>query len=59
MSKEIKISKEEILSQLEKEGVTNLDEFANFLIKKTHKNGDPNGPIIMSAIVYGHGFVSH
>lgn len=59
MSKEIKISKEEILSQLKKEGVTNLDEFAAFLVKKTHKDGDSNGPVVNSAIVYQHGFVSH
>jgi hypothetical protein len=59
MSKEIKISKEEILSQLKKEGVTNLEDFAQFLIKKTHKDGDENNPIVNSAIIYAHGFVSH
>lgn len=59
MSSEIKINKSEILSQLKKEGVTNLDQFADMLIKKTHKDGDENGPVIMAAIIYGHGFVSH
>ncbi|MDR6966636.1 hypothetical protein J2X31_000634 [Flavobacterium arsenatis] len=59
MSNEVKMTKEQILSQLKKEGVTNLDEFANFLVKKTHKNGEENGPIVMSAIIYQHGFVNH
>ena len=59
MSSEIKINKSEILSQLKKEGVTNLDQFADKLIKKTHKDGDENGPVIMSVIIYGHGFLSH
>ncbi|OUS14600.1 hypothetical protein A9Q93_07470 [Nonlabens dokdonensis] len=59
MSSEIKMNKAEILSQLKKEGVTNLDEFADMLIKKTHKDGDENKPIVMAAIVYQHGFVSH
>lgn len=52
-------SKEEILAQLRKEGVTNLDQFADFLVKKTHKGGDPKGPIVNSVIIYSHGFVSH
>jgi hypothetical protein len=51
--------KAEILAQLKKEGVTNLDQFADFLVKKTHKGGDPNAPVVNSAIVYSHGFVSH
>ncbi len=59
MSSEIKMNKAEILNQLKKEGVTNLNEFADFLVSKTHKNGDENGPIVMAAIIYSHGFVSH
>ncbi|WP_263142208.1 hypothetical protein [Pseudomonas sp. RIT-PI-AD] len=53
------ITKEEILDQLKKEGVTDLNQFAEFLIKKVHRDGDPSQPIVASAIVYGHGFVSH
>lgn len=59
MSNELKMNKAEILAQLKKEGVSNLDEFADMLIKKTHKDGDENAPIVMSAIIYKHGFVSH
>ncbi|WP_271782269.1 hypothetical protein [Aquimarina algiphila] len=59
MSKELRMNKTEILSQLKKEGVTDLNEFADMLVKKCHKNGDENEPIIMAAIVYGHGFISH
>lgn len=59
MNNEVKISKEEILAQLKKEGVTNLDEFSSFLLKKTSKDGKEGAPIVASAIIYGHGFVSH
>ena len=59
MSNEVKINKAEILDQLKKEGVSNLDQFADMLIAKTHKDGDENAPIVMSAIIYQHGFVSH
>jgi hypothetical protein len=59
MSAELQITKAEILAQLKKEGVTNLDELATFLIQKTHKNGDESGPVIADAIIYKHGFVSH
>jgi beta-lactamase superfamily II metal-dependent hydrolase len=59
MSSEIKMNKAEILAQLKKEGVSDLDQFADMLIKKTHKDGDENAPIIMAAIIYKHGFVSH
>ncbi len=53
------MNKAQILDQLKKEGVTDLDQFADMLVKKTHKDGDENGPIVMAAIVYKHGFVSH
>ncbi len=53
------LSKGAILAQLQKEGVTNLDQFADMLLQKVHKDGNPNGPVVNSAIVYEHGFVSH
>ncbi|WP_395376816.1 hypothetical protein [Marinicella sp. W31] len=56
---EIKMNKQDILNQLKKEGVSNLDEFADMLVKKTHKDGDENGPVVNAAIIYNHGFVSH
>jgi hypothetical protein len=54
-----KITKEDILAHLKKEGVTDLNSLADLIVKKTHQDGDPNKPIVNSAIVYAHGFVSH
>jgi len=53
------INKEEILSQLKKQGVTDLNTFADFLLKKAHQDGDINKPIANSVIIYNHGFVNH
>lgn len=52
-------SKDEILKQLKKEGVTDLEQFAEFLVKKVHREGDPTQPMVASAIVMQHGFISH
>jgi len=54
-----KITKEEIIAHLKKEGVTDINSLADLLIRKTHQDGDPNKPIVNSAIIYQHGFVSH
>ena len=59
MAKVDKMGKHDILAQLKKEGVQDLDGLADFLIKKTHQDGDPNKPVVNSAIIYHHGFVSH
>lgn len=59
MTKSHKIDKQEILSQLSKEGVTNLEQFADFLVKKSHSENDPNGPVTNGVIIYSHGFVTH
>lgn len=53
------LNKSQILDQLKKEGVTNLDQFADFLLKKAHPGGDTNKPIANAVIVYNHGFVNH
>jgi hypothetical protein len=58
MSKIHKIDKQEILNQLQKEGVTTLAEFADFLVKKAHDEKDPAGPIVNGVIIYEHGFVT-
>jgi hypothetical protein len=50
-------TKEQILAQLNKEGVTNLDELADLIVRKSHKGGDPNAPIVNGVIIYNHGFV--
>ncbi len=52
------MTKEEIIEELRKEGVTNLEEFADFLVKKAHKDGNPDEPVVNSAIIYKHGFVT-
>jgi hypothetical protein len=54
-----KVTKEEIISHLKKEGVTDLNSLADLIVKKVHQDGDPNKPVVNSAIVYQHGFVSH
>lgn len=58
MSNQSTISKSEVLNQLKKEGVTNLDEFADFLVKSA-TNGQESGPIVQGTIIYSHGFVHH
>ncbi|MBN3082183.1 hypothetical protein [Pectobacterium zantedeschiae] len=58
MTQKSPLTKEDILKQLKSEGVSNLDEFAEFLVKKSHKDGDKNGPVVNSVIIYNHGFVS-
>jgi len=52
------VTKEEILKQLKKEGVNDLDEFAEFLVKKAHQDGDVNKPVTTGVIIYNHGFVT-
>jgi hypothetical protein len=59
MAAPYKVNKEEILAQLKKEGVNDLNGLADFLVKKTHQDGDPNKPVVNSAIIVNHGFVSH
>ena len=53
-----KISKQEILAQLKKEGVEDLSGLADMIVKKAHQDGDPNKPIANGVIVYNHGFVT-
>lgn len=53
-----KLSKEEILSQLKKEGVTDLNGLADLIVRKAHQGGDPNAPITNGVIIYNHGFVT-
>lgn len=53
-----KLTKEEILAQLKKEGVHDLNGLADLVIKKAHQDGDPHKPIANGVIVYNHGFVS-
>lgn len=52
------LSKEEMLAQLRKEGVSDLDGLADLVIRKAHQDGDVNSPIANSVIVYLHGFVT-
>ncbi len=52
------LSKEDMLAQLRKEGVTDLNGLADLIVKKAHQDGDPEKPIVNSTIIYLHGFVS-
>src|SRR4051812_32925592 len=53
------LSKEQIVSQLQKEGVTDLDSLADLIVRKSHQDGDPDKPITNGVIIYHHGFVTH
>lgn len=53
-----KLTKEEILAQLKKEGVNDLPGLADLIVRKAHQDGDPNKPIANGVIVYNHGFVT-
>jgi len=53
-----KLTKEEMLAQLKKEGVHDLAGLAEFVIKKAHQDGDPHKPIANGVIIYNHGFVT-
>ena len=54
-----KVTKEEILAQLKKDGVHDLNSFADFVLKKAHQGGDLANPIANDVIIYNHGFVVH
>lgn len=53
-----RVTKQEILSQLKKEGVHDLEGLADLIVKKAHQDGDPNKPVVNGVIVYNHGFVT-
>jgi len=52
------MTKAEVLEHLKKEGVKNLDELAELIVKKSNPQGDPNAPATNSVIIYSHGFVT-
>lgn len=52
------LSREQVLEQLRKEGVNDLDGLADLVTRKAHQDGDSNKPIMNSVIAYLHGFVS-
>jgi len=54
-----KIDKEDILSQLKKEGVTDLDSFVQLLLKNSHQDGDLGKPVVNSVMLFTHGFMKH
>lgn len=52
------LSKDDMLAQLEREGVTDLNGLADFVINKAHQDGDPEKPIVNGVLLYAHGFMS-
>jgi hypothetical protein len=52
------MTKDEIVAQLKKDGVHDIDSLAAFVLKKAHQDGDANKPIANSVIIYHHGFVT-
>jgi hypothetical protein len=53
------MTKEEIIDQLKKNGVTDLDKFADFVVKNTQVVQGANKPVANSVIIASHGFVTH
>ena len=53
------MTKEEILRQLAKEGVTDLDAFAEFLVREISPVDENGQPVVHDIIVIGHGFYNH
>jgi hypothetical protein len=52
------LTKEQLLEQLQKEGVTDLDSLADLILTKAHQGGNLSEPIANSVIIYPHGFVT-
>jgi len=53
------MTKDEIVDQLKKNGVTDLDKFAEFVVKHTQAVQGANKPVANSVIIVNHGFVTH
>jgi len=53
------LSKQDILAQLKKEGVEDLEGLVDYAIKKTHQDGDPNKPVANSTFIFNHGVATH
>jgi len=58
MAQPQKLTRDEILAQLQKEGVNDLNGLADLIVRKAHQDGDPNKPVVNGVIIYNHGFVS-
>lgn len=52
------MTKQDMMRQLEKNDVSDLDDLLDLLVKSCHEDGDPNKPIVNKAIIYHHGFVT-
>jgi hypothetical protein len=53
------MTKEEILDQLKKNNVTDLDSLADLIVREAHEDGDPNKPASNGVIIVNHGFVTY
>jgi len=53
------LSKQDILAQLKKEGVEDLEGLVDYVTTKTRKDGDPGKPMVNNVFMVSHGFVSH
>jgi len=54
-----KISKDEILQQLAKLDVNDLDAFADFLVRQASPTDEDGQPLVNDVIIIGHGFCNH
>jgi hypothetical protein len=52
------MTQQEIVEQLKKHGVHNLEDFAKFVVKEAQQ-GNENAPAKNGVIIHSHGFVTH
>ncbi len=52
------MTKEEVLDQLSKNNVTDLDSLADLIVREANEDGDPDKALANSVIIYPHGFVT-
>jgi hypothetical protein len=52
------MTKEEVLDQLKKNNVTDLDSLADLIVREANEDGDPDKSLASTVIIYPHGFVT-
>ncbi|HEX3552959.1 MAG TPA: hypothetical protein VIA62_06990 [Thermoanaerobaculia bacterium] len=53
------VTPEQVLDGLKEKGINNLQELAAFIEKASKKTDDEGNPVVASAIVSPHFFVTH
>lgn len=53
------LTKDQILKQLANNDVSDLDSFADFLVRQASPTDDDGQPLVNDVIIIGHGFCNH